>query len=196
MRVLKAVRGEDAGDAALVRAQNLTVDEHLPIVQGVARMLDRVVWVLTPRKIGDRDWVRMVHRVIKDARNVHCVLNKIDELMTDGESLAGGNGSAADDFWSRQRSWVAASLESAGCQDETASRFLSTSSIDFVRSSPKRPSSVRTKSALAPARSSPTSAPGAASSRRATNCAPTQRSSDLAPLRESTHRQKPSSSSR
>lgn len=98
--------------------------EHEQIVRSVARLLDRVVWVLTPRKIGDRDWVRMVHRVIKDTRNVYCVLNKLDELMTDGEGPAGGNGQGAEAFWVRQRQWMDASLRSAGCDEATQSRFL------------------------------------------------------------------------
>ncbi|HEY3246431.1 MAG TPA: GTPase domain-containing protein [Phycisphaerae bacterium] len=60
--------------------------EHAEIVGRVAPLLDRIVWVVTPRKIGDREWVRLFHEVIKDARNVHCVLNKVDELVGDDQS--------------------------------------------------------------------------------------------------------------
>ena len=56
--------------------------DHLDIVRRAAPLLDRVLWVLTPKKIGDRAWVSMLHDVIKDTRNVHCVLNKTDELLS------------------------------------------------------------------------------------------------------------------
>jgi hypothetical protein len=98
---------------------------HLKVVRNVAPLLDRVLWVLTPRKIGDRAWVRMFHDVIKDSRNVRCVLNKVDELLADGEPLSGGNGRrGAEAFFDRQRGWVEASLRAAGCEKAAPDRFL------------------------------------------------------------------------
>ncbi|TWO71563.1 adenosylcobalamin-dependent ribonucleoside-diphosphate reductase [Caenimonas sedimenti] len=43
VRVLHAVRGDDATDPALVTAQNLTVEEHLAIVQAVAPYMDSAI---------------------------------------------------------------------------------------------------------------------------------------------------------
>lgn len=85
--------------------------EHLHTVQAVAPLLDRVLWVLTPRKVGDRAWVSVARDVIKDASNVRFVLNKIDELMSDADALDGASAppeqgrDAAGDFWQRQRDW-------------------------------------------------------------------------------------------
>ncbi len=100
--------------------------EHLAIVRAVAPLLDRVIWVLTPRKIGDRAWVEMFHSVVKDTRNVRCVLNKIDELLTDGDALPEKNGdpSRAEAFWNRQKQWVAASLVTAGFASSDDNGYL------------------------------------------------------------------------
>jgi hypothetical protein len=100
--------------------------DHLAIVRAIAPMLDRVAWVLTPRKIGDRAWVEMFHSVVKDTRNVRCVLNKIDELLTDGDALAGSNGDPgrAEAFWNRQKQWVAASLVTAGFDSSDDAGYL------------------------------------------------------------------------
>ncbi len=98
--------------------------EHRRIVESVAPLLDRVIWVVTPRKIGDREWVALVRNVIKDTQNVHCVLNKLDELLIDDESWAAprraggpaGNGDGypradaqarADKLWRSFHDWVA-----------------------------------------------------------------------------------------
>lgn len=98
---------------------------HLHVVRNVAPLLDRVLWILTPRKIGDRAWVRMFHDVIKDSRNVHCVLNKVDELLADAEPLSGGNGRRGPQaFLDRQRGWLEASLRAAGCDKAAPDRFL------------------------------------------------------------------------
>lgn len=59
--------------------------DHLHIVQRVAPRLDRILWVQSPRKLGDRAWVAMLREVVKDLTNVHLVLNKVDELLADGE---------------------------------------------------------------------------------------------------------------
>lgn len=105
--------------------------EHLRVVETIAPLLDRVLWVQTPRKIADRIWVDMFHAVIKDPRNVHCVLNKVDELLADGEPLETGgnqrldkNGKRAEAFWRNQCDWVAHAIEQAGCPASEEHRFL------------------------------------------------------------------------
>lgn len=118
--------------------------DHLRIVRAVAPLLDRAIWVLTPRKIGDRAWVEMFRSVIKDARNVFCVLNKVDELLADGLPPTGKNGSGnaakdrlAEAFWQDQHEWVASSIETAGCAQSTDRRFLVSAAFNepdrFVR---------------------------------------------------------------
>jgi hypothetical protein len=106
---------------------------HLGIVQAVAPVLDRILWVLTPRKIGDRVWVEVASEVAKDGRNVRCVLNKVDELLTDADALGepGRNGGAgtspyrrAEQFWSRQQEWMRESLEAAGCSHLVDGGFM------------------------------------------------------------------------
>lgn len=96
--------------------------DHLQIVQRVAPRLDRVLWVQSPRKLGDRAWVGMLHDVVKDFANVHLVLNKVDELLADSEPFEKtGDGALTSDmnraeaFWTAQRRWVADAIVAAGC---------------------------------------------------------------------------------
>jgi len=102
--------------------------EHLEIVRRVAPLLDRILWVQTPRKIGDRAWVEMFRRVIKDPGNVSCVLNKFDELLADGG--LNGQGFTRDDdataasFWQTQTDWVTKSLASSECHFDADRMFL------------------------------------------------------------------------
>lgn len=104
--------------------------DHLQVVRSVAPLLDRILWVLTPRKIGDRAWTDMLGEVIKDPSNVHCVLNKVDELLADSDpfrsedSSADENGRAADSFWRRQHEWVAQTIQPLGCPTSESHRFL------------------------------------------------------------------------
>lgn len=98
--------------------------EHLKQVRTIAPLLDRVLWVMTPRKVGDRVWADMFGRVIKDPRNVHCVLNKVDELLTDANPFGGRNGNRATAFWQDQHAWMAQSLATAGCAQEDEHRFV------------------------------------------------------------------------
>jgi len=105
--------------------------DHLHTVRAIAPRLDRVLWIQTPRKIGDRAWVELFHEVIKEANNVHCVLNKVDELLSDGEAIeSSANGRANDSalratsFWRAQQEWVARSLEAAGYSQPKDRRFL------------------------------------------------------------------------
>ena len=101
--------------------------EHLDVVRRVAPWLDRVLWVLTPRKIGDRAWVEMFRDVIKDIRNVQCVLNKVDELLADADPfspLPDDREDRGDRFWRMQHEWVAGMIESTGCPHTPDHRFL------------------------------------------------------------------------
>ena len=105
--------------------------EHLRVVETIAPLLDRVLWVQTPRKIADRAWVDLFRTVIKDPRNVHCVLNKVDELLADGEPFETGdnqpstkNGKRAEAFWRIQCDWVAHAIEQADCPASEEHRFL------------------------------------------------------------------------
>ncbi len=105
---------------------------HLEIVRGVAPLLDRLLWVQTPRKIGDRAWVEMFREVcIKDPSNVRCVLNKVDQLLADSDPfVASGNGQdhnhkeRAERFWAEQGTWVSTSVAAAGCPHSPDRRFL------------------------------------------------------------------------
>lgn len=98
--------------------------DHLQVVQRVAPRLDRVLWVQSPRKLGDRAWVQMLRDVIKDFANVHLVLNKVDELLADGDfrpaagiatELRSTGNQGAREFWTAQRQWVNAAVQSSGC---------------------------------------------------------------------------------
>lgn len=105
--------------------------EHLETVRRLIPFLDRILWVLTPRKIGDRAWVAMFRDVVKDPINVHCVLNKVDELLADSDPFGPradasleGNGRRAERFWGEQHQWVAQSIEAVGCPANEEHRFL------------------------------------------------------------------------
>ncbi len=105
--------------------------DHLAVVRRIAPLLDRVLWVLTPRKVDDRAWVEMFTDVIKDPCNVHCVLNKVDELLTDADPFEGSpagepntDGKRAETFWHWQQEWVTESIEAVGCSHSPDHRFL------------------------------------------------------------------------
>ncbi len=126
--------------------------DHLEIVRTIAPLLDRVLWVVTPRKIGDRVWVEMFHSVIKDPGNVHCVLNKVDELLGDAEPFDAtrdregaskprreregasqppkGNAERAQTFWAEQVRWVGQSAVAAGCPHSEEHQFLVGAAFD------------------------------------------------------------------
>jgi len=126
-------RAEAVRNAVLVDLPDFDSEfsEHLQIVRSVAPLLDRVLWVQTPRKIGDRAWVAMCGEVIKDGGNVLVVLNKADELLADGAPWEpSGDGrfadaaASAERFWHAQHEWVARSLEAAGYPQPDQRRFL------------------------------------------------------------------------
>lgn len=98
--------------------------EHLQVVRQVAPMLDRVLWVQTPRKIGDRALVAMFRDVVKDTANVHCVLNKVDELLADGDLPPSNGETPAQVWWQQQNQWVVDSVTDVGLAHTDDNRFL------------------------------------------------------------------------
>lgn len=123
---LVAHRADAVRHAVLVDLPDFDSDfaEHLEVVRAIAPLLDRVLWVLTPRKIGDRAWVAMFHRVVKDPSNVLCVLNKFDELLADAAAFACRNGDPAEHFWLDQGEWMTRVIRDAGCPYDEDFRFL------------------------------------------------------------------------
>lgn len=98
--------------------------DHHDIVRKIAPLLDRVLWVVTPRKVGDRAWIELFRQVIKDPANVHCVLNKIDELLTDADAFPSLDGDRAEGFMRAQREWVMGALKRAGLGGDVDDHFL------------------------------------------------------------------------
>ena len=104
--------------------------QHVNIVREAAPRLDRLIWVVTPRKIADREWVELFHRVAKDARNVHCVLNKIDEVVAEelavsrADSQPNHPDAVARQFWSDHSQWAEQLIAQADCQRRSDHVFL------------------------------------------------------------------------
>ncbi len=105
--------------------------EHLELVRHVAPRLDRILWVVTPRKLGDREWAAIMNDVVIDRANVSLVLNKVDELLANADTLPDSadarmlpDGSVARGFWSGRHDWVARVSAEAGCATEEGARFL------------------------------------------------------------------------
>jgi hypothetical protein len=101
---------------------------HEETVRHVLPRLDRVLWILTPRKLGDRIWMEWTARALKDADNVRFVVNKADELIADlspAETTRGmdpeENGRA---FWRAQHQWIVDSLARLGFTSPEEHRFL------------------------------------------------------------------------
>lgn len=109
--------------------------EHLETVRRAAPRLDRILWVVTPRKVGDREWAAMFRRVVVDSQNVLVVLNKSDELLTGNAPPAEwGRASSvyeeeARRFWEGRRDWLARVVQSAGCICGESQRFLVSSAF-------------------------------------------------------------------
>lgn len=97
---------------------------HLEKVRTIAPLLDRVVWVVTPRKVGDRDWVMLFRRVFKDPTNVWCVLNKLDELLTDAQPFDADAADPARAFLDDQHEWLADTIGRAGLASDIDRRFV------------------------------------------------------------------------
>lgn len=105
--------------------------EHHTIVRDLVPRLDRVLWVHTPRKIGDRAWAELIRDVFKHADNVYTVLNKVDELLGDETADSGRGGAAknpaeqrAAHFWGVQQAWLRESLGETGCPMDEHHVFL------------------------------------------------------------------------
>jgi hypothetical protein len=93
---------------------------HLETVKAVLPVLDRVIWVLTPRKIADRLWVSLLASVLKDRQNVYCVLNKSDELLGDEQYAPGIPPSFLED----QSAWAVEMLGQAGWAHDPDRLFI------------------------------------------------------------------------
>lgn len=97
---------------------------HRETVEAVAPLLDRLIWVVTPRKIADREWVRLFSAVVKAHDNVYCVLNKTDELLGDEAYRAG----LPRTFVEEQIDWARGMLAQAG-NPHAAERFFALAAI-------------------------------------------------------------------
>lgn len=104
--------------------------QHETIARAVAPFLDRVIWVVTPRKIADRAWVAFARDVVKANTNVYFVLNKSDELLADEEGWAAQSRSAAEveqqaeHFARRQCQWAGNVLRQTGYEIDDERLFL------------------------------------------------------------------------
>jgi hypothetical protein len=86
-----------------------TFRSHLHVVREAVPRLDRVVWLWDPIVAGDRSYSERIGRVVKDARNVCLVLNKIDLMLRDepeaSEVARPPRREAARRLWERWREW-------------------------------------------------------------------------------------------
>lgn len=99
--------------------------DHREIVESIIPVLDRVLWMVTPRKIGDRAWVELYQQVAKDAGNVYLVLGKFDELLADGELPAGSSADKrASLLWDREREWIDSVIGVEDAPEGERGRFL------------------------------------------------------------------------
>ena len=57
-------------------------EDHVEQVRRIATALDGIIWVTTPKKIGDLRAIREIRRVLKDRGNFVYVLNKVDWLLS------------------------------------------------------------------------------------------------------------------
>jgi hypothetical protein len=105
------------------------ISSHEAAVRRIAPLLDRVIWVTTPRKMADREWSKIHRDVIKDAANVAVVFNKLDDLVADDlTSESDGPDDGAEDrahhFWSQQLDWAGRMLGTAEGKPPNGNRFL------------------------------------------------------------------------
>ncbi len=56
-------------------------DSHIQVVRSVARLLDGIIWVTTPKKVADIRGISEIQQVLKDRDNFVYVVNKIDWLL-------------------------------------------------------------------------------------------------------------------
>lgn len=104
--------------------------QHEAIARAVAPFLDRVIWVVTPRKIADRAWVAFARDVVKASTNIYFVLNKSDELMSDENGWTTEARSPAEceqqaeRFTRGQRQWACNVLRQTGYEFDDDRLFL------------------------------------------------------------------------
>ena len=55
--------------------------DHVDTVRRIAGVLDGIIWVTTPKKVGDLRAIREIHRVLKARTNFAYVVNKMDWLL-------------------------------------------------------------------------------------------------------------------
>ncbi len=55
---------------------------HVDTVRDIASRLDGVIWVTTPKKVGDLRAINEIHRVLKARTNFTYVVNKLDWLLS------------------------------------------------------------------------------------------------------------------
>jgi hypothetical protein len=93
---------------------------HVETVEALLPLLDRIIWVITPRKIADREWVRLFRDTVKAHQNVHCVLNKADELLGDDAYVKG-----LPRTWRQEQvDWARGVLEQAQCPHDGDHLFV------------------------------------------------------------------------
>jgi hypothetical protein len=83
-------------------------DRHVELVREVARVLDGVIWVTTPKKLGDVRAIAEIRRVLKARVNFVYVVNKIDWLLSQS------NGSPQADLERTRQSLARQIAASAG----------------------------------------------------------------------------------
>ncbi len=63
--------------------------DHAEQVRRIATRLDGILWVATPKKLGDRRGLAEVRRLLKDRANFAHVVNKLDWLLAQAEGPPG-----------------------------------------------------------------------------------------------------------
>lgn len=58
---------------------------HVDQVRRISTVLDGIIWITTPKKVGDLRAIREIRRVLKDRANFAYVLNKMDWLITQSD---------------------------------------------------------------------------------------------------------------
>jgi hypothetical protein len=64
-------------------------EDHAEQVRRIATRLDGVLWVATPKKVGDRRGLAEVRRLLKDRANIAHVVNKLDWLLAQADGPPG-----------------------------------------------------------------------------------------------------------
>ena len=59
--------------------------DHVERVRRLAEVLDGIIWLTTPKKVGDLRAIREIRRVLKDRANFVYVVNKMDWLLSQND---------------------------------------------------------------------------------------------------------------